>query len=251
MKKIVNSFIVAFAMYSKIPMPRADWTKENMKYSMAFFPWIGLCIGAVEYLWYQLSMYLACGDLFRAAVMTAIPVLITGGIHVDGYLDTMDALSSWREKERRLEILKDPHAGAFAIIMGCTWFLLYFGAASQISGRGLAVYCLSFAVSRCFSALSVLFFHNANPRGSAAAFSERAQKKITGILVAVMLAAVLTAAVVANLASGIGAAAAALLVFAYYRYKSEKYFGGITGDLAGYFLCLCELSMLLAVIFTQ
>ena len=59
-----------------------------------------------------------------------IPVLVTGGIHLDGLLDTADALSSWQTRERRLEILKDSHAGAFAIIVCCGYFL----AASE-SGR--------------------------------------------------------------------------------------------------------------------
>ena len=49
MKNLWNSFIVAFSMYSKIPMPRADWTRENMKYSMCFFPWVGLVIGCLLY----------------------------------------------------------------------------------------------------------------------------------------------------------------------------------------------------------
>ena len=38
MKSLWNNFKVAFAMFSKIPMPRADWTKENMKYMFCFFP---------------------------------------------------------------------------------------------------------------------------------------------------------------------------------------------------------------------
>lgn len=45
-----NNFKVAFAMYSKIPMPMADWNKENMKYTFCFFPFIGLVIGALSYL---------------------------------------------------------------------------------------------------------------------------------------------------------------------------------------------------------
>ena len=46
MKSLWNNFKVAFAMFSKIPMPRADWTKENMKYMFCFFPFIGTVIGA-------------------------------------------------------------------------------------------------------------------------------------------------------------------------------------------------------------
>ena len=119
MKILWNNFKVAFAMYSKIPMPAADWDKESMQYAMCFFPWVGLAVGILEFLFWKILEFLGAGSLFRAAVLVLIPVLVTGGIHLDGYLDTMDALSSWREKERRLEILKDSHAGAFAVIMGC------------------------------------------------------------------------------------------------------------------------------------
>ena len=45
MKSLWNNFKVAFAMFSKIPMPRADWTKGNMKYMFCFFPFIGTVIG--------------------------------------------------------------------------------------------------------------------------------------------------------------------------------------------------------------
>lgn len=47
MKRLANSFGIAFSMYSRIPMVRCDWTEENMKYVMCFFPWIGAVIGAL------------------------------------------------------------------------------------------------------------------------------------------------------------------------------------------------------------
>ncbi len=106
-RELRDSLIVAFSMYSKIPMPRTDWTDHSMKYSMCFFPWIGWVIGILEALWLYLSFLAGFSALFRAAVFTVLPVLVTGGIHLDGYLDTSDAMSSWREREKRLEILKD------------------------------------------------------------------------------------------------------------------------------------------------
>ena len=51
MKSLWNNFKVAFAMFSKIPMPRADWTKGNMKYMFCFFPFIGTVIGGLTMLW--------------------------------------------------------------------------------------------------------------------------------------------------------------------------------------------------------
>ena len=100
---------------------------------MCFFPWVGLVIGALEFGWFHLAVWLGFGTIFRTAVLVLIPVLVTGGIHLDGLLDTADAMSSWREKERRLEILKDSHAGAFAVIIGLCYFVICFGAASEVT----------------------------------------------------------------------------------------------------------------------
>ena len=118
MKSLWNSFKAAFAMFSKIPMPMVDWKKENIKFMMCFFPFVGTAIGILTWLaGGVLGVHVALEPFFLAVILTVIPVFITGGIHVDGLLDTSDALSSWQERTRRLEILKDSHAGAFAIII--------------------------------------------------------------------------------------------------------------------------------------
>ena len=235
-------------MYSKIPMPKADWEKENMKYALCFFPWIGFAIGALETAAFFVLRFVNAGTVFLGAIMTLLPVLITGGIHLDGYLDTMDALSSWREKERRLEILKDPHAGAFAVIMGCSYFILYTGAASELCVEILPAYALGFAVSRSFSGLSLLLFPNANPKGTAAAFSKSAEKIRTGIVLAITLLLTTCLAVLLSGWYGILILIASFAVWVFYYWKSIKYFGGITGDLAGYFLSLCELIQLIVLV---
>ena len=66
-------------------------------------------------------------------VGTAIPILITGGFHVDGFLDTCDALHSYQPRERKLEILKDSHIGAFAVIMLALYGLIFLGGFSEIT----------------------------------------------------------------------------------------------------------------------
>lgn len=95
MKSLWNSFKAAFAMFSKIPMPMVDWKKENIKYMMCFFPFVGTVIGILTWLAGGiLGMHAALEPFFLAVILTVIPVFITGGIHVDGLLDTSDALSS-------------------------------------------------------------------------------------------------------------------------------------------------------------
>ena len=123
--RFFGSLAVALSMYSKIPVPTVDWNEKNMKYAMCFFPAAGVVTGALEYAaGYAFLTWTDCGSLFFAAVMTMIPVLVTGGIHLDGYADTMDALSSYGDREKKLEILKDPHTGAFAVIWLCAYFLI-------------------------------------------------------------------------------------------------------------------------------
>ena len=122
----MKGFIIAFSMYSKIPMPKLEWTKENMKYAICYFPLVGAVIGLISYVAYWLFTKLQAGDGLRAALLTVLPLLITGGIHMDGFLDTSDALNSYGDREKKLAILKDPNAGAFAVIKGFIYMFLIF-----------------------------------------------------------------------------------------------------------------------------
>ena len=172
-----NSFKIAFSMYSKIPMPKTDWNKENMKYALCFFPLVGLAIGIIFYLWSLLAKFLALGNIFTTAIYTIIPILITGGIHMDGFVDSMDAINSYQSIERKLEILKDSHIGAFALITSITYFIAYFGVLSEIKGEEIIIVSLGFILSRALSGLSIVTFPLAKKSGLAANFSDSAQKK--------------------------------------------------------------------------
>lgn len=245
LKMLWNNFKVAFAMYSKIPMPMADWNKENMKYTFCFFPFIGLVIGALSYLVGWAGGKFGFNPSFVSAVLVLVPVVVTGGIHVDGLLDTSDALSSWQERERRLEILKDSHAGAFAVITACAFFLIWYGAYSQLwtDRRALLIMALGFMVSRCLSGISVMMFPKARKDGTVAEFSRKAEDMIVRNVLIVYFGILLVVMIWIQPVMGILSFGTAILVFLYYHYKAMKYFGGITGDLAGYFLCLCEVGM--------
>ena len=122
----LKSIAVAFSMYSKIPMPQFVWKSEDMKYHLCFFPWIGALTGVLEVVWYQISCQWQMSFL-TLCVMAAIPLLVTGGFHVDGFLDTCDALHSYQSMEKKREILKDPHIGAFAVLSLLTAVLLGLG----------------------------------------------------------------------------------------------------------------------------
>lgn len=244
---MLKSLVIAFSMYSKIPMLQVEWNEKSMRYSMCFFPLVGAVIGLCEagclYLLQALSMSTAA----TAAVLTALPVLINGGIHMDGFLDTIDAKNSWKPAEEKLKILKDPHKGAFAVIYACVYFLLSFALFCEIGRGQIAWVGAGYVLSRTLSGLSVVTFKKAKKDGTAAAFADAAQKNVRWILLA-ELAVCAAAMLWANPLLGAICVLVGLAVFVYYRHMAYKLFGGITGDLAGYFLQICELALLFAIV---
>ena len=243
---VLQTIAVAFAMFSAIPVPQFEWNEKNMRYAMCAFPLIGVVIGAA---------WCVCGalplpGLAKAAGFALIPVWITGGIHLDGYADTCDALSSYGDREKKLEILKDPHCGAFAVIRLCSYFAAYLclAACVQFTPRVGALWTLALVLERAFSGLAVAAFPMAKNTGLAHTFAEAADR-ITVRRVLIIYTAVLGAAML--VLGGWAAVLAVLLVFWRYYAVSKKQFGGITGDLAGWFLQRAELAMLAALAVCQ
>ena len=177
-----------------------------------------------------------------------IPVLITGGIHLDGLLDTADALSSYKTKEEKLEILKDSHAGAFAIIIGICWFVLDFGIYSEADAHTIGLLAIGFVISRALSGFSLVSFRMAKNTGLAATFSDMALKSRVRIVMICYLIVCAGLLLYLDPLYGTAELIGALLVFFWYRHLSYEKFGGITGDLAGFFLQNCELFMAVCVI---
>ncbi|MEE3419576.1 MAG: adenosylcobinamide-GDP ribazoletransferase [Lachnospiraceae bacterium] len=246
MLDLLKSMAVAFSTYSRIPMPIFEWTEENMRYSMCFFPLIGVAVGAAEILVDSICRRLGVGELLRAVLLTIVPILITGGIHMDGFLDTVDARRSYRSREEKLRILKDPNIGAFAAIYGIVLVAAEIGLFSEVKGTALVSLAFGYPVSRCLSGLSVIYFPKARKTGSLRKMADASASRCGRILLAEFCAAAL-GLLHWNPVDGVIILAAAVLTFLYYRKMADRQFGGTTGDLAGYFLTLCELFMLAAV----
>ena len=179
-----------------------------------------------------------------------IPIPVFGSrMDSSGWLfDTQDALSSWQTKERRLEILKDSHAGAFAIISCTVYFLMYIGVYSCLSIHSMEVIAYSFVLSRTLSGLSVVTFPQARKKGMVADFSENASTKIVRAVLCVYLILLCFLISLIGGIGGIGCVIAAGVVFGHYYRMAMRNFGGVTGDLCGYFLQVCELVMALVVV---
>lgn len=248
--RVLKSFVLAFSTYSKIPMPQINCDEEDTKYMMLFFPWIGAVIGALVVGWFYLCQFLGLPAFVRAAVTILISFVVTGGFHIDGFMDTSDARSSYQPREKKLEILKDSHIGAFAVIRVVCYILLYMAALYLIEDEKLyLILGLGFVLSRIYSAMAVLTFQNARKSGMLFYTARTAERVINIVFVSIELAIVFVALLWISYWAGALVLVVTIICYLYYRYMSYKVFGGITGDLAGWFVCFheCAIAVALAV----
>lgn len=249
--KLIKAMVIAFSIYSKIPVPQFEWKEEDMEYMMCFFPWIGGVIGLFFYGWAVLCEKLAVGRICYTLIAAAIPLILSGGFHVDGYMDTMDAFHSYQSREKKLEILKDSHIGAFAAIMLALYYMIDLAAISELR-TGEAVFAVScvFFLARTFSGIAVVTFQSAKKEGLLYTFASSAQKK--RVRAALYFQAALCMALLLAVSGwyGVAVIVAALVTFLYFKKKSDQELGGITGDTAGFFVTVCEAAAAVAVAVT-
>ena len=111
MKRLWYAFWMCWGMFCAIPCPVRIWDEKARPRMLSCLPLIGGVIGG---LWACLT--LLSPGFVRAFLLTAAPWLLSGAIHLDGFLDCCDAIFSRRELEKRQQILKDSHVGSFAVI---------------------------------------------------------------------------------------------------------------------------------------
>lgn len=249
---MVRSLLSAFLMYSRIPVPKVEWKEESRRYALGFFPLVGAVIGGLLLLWRYICDELQFGQFLFSAGAVFLPVLVTGGIHLDGFCDVNDARASYANKEKRLEIMSDPHIGSFAVMKLCLYLIIQTALFSQVRTMETAsVIACGYVLSRAISGLTAVTFKSAKSSGTLQSFVHPAHRSIT-IAMQVCFLILSGAAMIFLLPSeGSTAIAAALLVLTYHRFTAYRDFGGITGDLCGWFLQMCEIMILAAVVFSE
>ncbi len=247
MKSLIDGFFVSVSMYSIIPVKKnIIWDKNSMKYAFCFLPFIGALAGGAELLWLFLCIKLDLDKNLYAAFSTAIPIIITGGIHIDGFLDTADAYFSYADISKKLEILKDPHIGAFSLIYYGILILCEFGLYSQLYSCFKYKYALalSFVISRAMGGLIVVSTKCADGSQSAKIFSENADKNTVKAVLWIIAAVIFVFNGFYYGFFGVFMSAIFIAFYFYYKKMCRVKFGGINGDMAGCFIILSELAAL-------
>ena len=246
---LLRSLVMAISCFSQIPVPQVQWKPESMRYMMCFFPIIGMVIGLLLAGWAWLCAALGFGAILQAAGYALIPICVTGGIHMDGFADTCDALASNSEPERRREILKDPHTGAFAVIGVGMYLIADFALAVEMDAYAyLLLLAATPFFSRCLSGIATVFFAPGVGKGMLFDFHNSANRRGSfAVLIAMALACVIFLLAV-NPLIGLCMVAAGLVCLAGLYVMSDRTFMGMSGDLAGFFLQVCELVLFACIV---
>lgn len=252
-KAFLCSVCLAFSCFSRIPVPQVQWNEQNMRFMMAGFPFIGVVIGVFVWLWSLVVHAASLGPVLAGAGLVLIPAGISGAIHLDGFCDVVDALSSHAQPEKKREILKDPHVGAFAPICIACYIALSIAVASELAlnAQAVGVFAATFVLSRCTSSLCVLTIQCSSDNGMLASFQIAADKKPVLVLVLVEFVGTLCFCAWHNMFAAVALLAVCVCVAAFVVHTAHREFGGWSGDIAGFLLQTLELAFLVTLVILQ
>jgi len=267
-KDLWSGLLVAFSLYSAIPVPQVPWERNTMRWALSFLPLIGGVIGGAEWLWYRFCLACNATTIFYAVGATLFPLGISGGIHLDGLCDTCDALCSFGDKAKRLAILKDPHVGAFGPLWLMAFLLAEVACFAQlydfpsVPATGyLSLVWVGFAGARALGGRKIVCMPCAKDSGLARLFADNSDKRSVALTLTaeavVLLGGLLTVTIPPAIrgytpADAIPSVLYVALLLLWERLHTRlcnKHFGGITGDLAGFFLSTSELLALACAAF--
>jgi adenosylcobinamide-GDP ribazoletransferase len=241
--KPVRSFLSAVSFLTRLPLGSRDVDPSNFGTSLVFFPVVGLLIGFVL----MGSEWLLRGHVsspLMAVVLVSELALITGGLHLDGVSDVFDGLGGARgDRDRALTIMRDSRIGALGAAAMLLVVVAKIAAVHEALEREAVFALWTFPlVARLGAVVLVVSFPYARAEGLGRAFHEQA--RLGHLLLAAMIAAPIIAWTGTR---GAIATCAGLVVALLLAGWITRRLGGITGDVCGAAIELCEVGFLVAI----
>ena len=237
MKTYFHAFAMCQSMFCAIPCPWKVWDERARGKMLLFLPVVGLEVGLLWVILAQLCRLLALPALGAGLILAVYPYLITGFLHLDGFMDVTDAVKSWRDLERRREILKDSHVGSFAVINVVLLVVAQFALFSSAKETANSLILLfAPAVSRCCSTLAVT---GLKPM-STSQYANR-EKQTSHLIVTALLLCVFVAAGFLLCGKYGFVLVGCLVGYALALRRGYRSLAGMNGDISGYALTLGEL----------
>ena len=240
MKKLFSARVMCFSMFCAIPSPLQIWDEEARPLMTLFLPLVGAWIGLLWTGCAYLVRFLGLPALVSGAILCAFPFVLTGGMHMDGFLDVTDAVKSWRDIDERRRILKDPNVGSFAVIAAILLVTVQFALLSSLrEDANLFALILIPVVSRTVVGLCVTVLRPLSVSEYAGRYRQGVKRSHV-VWFAVLLAA--AAALGFLLLGRYGFITPAVIAgYLWYLIRGVKSLDGMSGDISGYALTFGEL----------
>src|SRR3989440_2046300 len=248
-----REWVAAVRFLSVLPVPgrtqlfEKDDAAPRLVVGGAYFPLVGLLLAGL--LWF-LVLLLAplLPQLALAALLVVALVMLTGGLHLDGLMDSCDGLFGGSTRERRLEIMRDSRVGSFGVLGGVCALLLKFAFFASLERHALLVALLVVLPSARWAMLLALsIFPPARSSGLGVTFQQTVtlQRLALGGSIALFVALV-----AAHLAGALVWGIATLTAIALGSWITRR-IGGLTGDTCGAIAEITEVVMLLLLLFLR
>lgn len=254
-KKHGQSLVAAVQFLTRVPIPvQVPFEERTLARSVIYFPLAGALIGIITACAYG-AVSLLLPPLPAAVTALAVWIALSGGLHVDGWMDTADGVLSHRSREKMLEIMKDSRVGAMGVIAGVLLLLFKFALLAELAGPAepagaagirfpLAVTDLAWLAmcpvwSRWWMGAAIRRYPNARQgQGMGALFhAVRRRHSLSGFVLAVILTAAIGCAaglpLLYALAASAGFAVLAVLAGLVFAGWLSRKLGGLTGDTYG------------------
>lgn len=222
----------AFSFLTILPLGFPEGRKTG--WSMAWYPLVGMFIGGMLMGVAEVSPF---NRGLTAFMVLFAWVFITGGLHLDGFGDSCDGLLATVSPAQRLDIMKDPRSGSWAVI---GLILLLLAKWQAIQHVPLELLILPPVLGRWAMVLAVYHFPPARPSGLSAFFRDGLGRR--HVLIATLMAYLMTSQFDFVFALMMGVLCFTVL---FSKWSASRLGGGLTGDVYG---AICELTELLCLL---
>lgn len=226
----MDSFLLALQFLTVIPVKIKDMDEAGLSRAMAYFPLVGLLLGLVLAGINNILLFLGFGQFICSIILVICLASLTGGLHLDGLSDTVDAFSSNKNKEETLKIMRDSHIGTMGALSLISIILLkiafLFSITASFKAVALVLMCVLSRWALVFASVS---FPYARGEGKAKPFIQGANLNIFILATVVgLVCAILAWGLKGLLVFGI----ITMSVYLINKFINHK-LGGITGDTLG------------------
>lgn len=239
--KWIKGLFINLQFFTSIPIPIAlPMDKAHLEKAIKTFPLLGLIQGGIyAFILYGFLHWTPFSPLVAAFAVWLAGMIVTGGIHLDGWMDASDAYFSYRDREKRLEIMSDPRVGAFGvlsvIVLLSTRFLFIYEITQRIHPVSYLLIAVLPFFSKTIMGVLLLNVKAAKKEGLGSLFKQAANRRT--LFIYPMYIAILSGISISFISEAIWGILFFILVsgvvLLFLRKKIISWFGGMTGDVLG------------------